>query len=778
MDDEYTTLVVTDKPVDQASFPKPQGKLHWVRGDASEMDWFDDQSDDYLEGADHASSWETEGPEVVKIFVDAFVELIIDFGAPVQVVESFRGNTTEFLTCPDEMTYWGRAKNLSCFFKAKFLRCLPPDVDGYKYCGHWKRWSQSRMHFTRRNVSLWSSTFKLKNAAARLTERAAVVTMHKHRSTVGKEMETDAPVVEKVVRSIMPLLEKAGKYIADRFYAGDWEIPHAASNSACYEDSRRDFGQIGHFMERVFGSGTVVVPGIGFCGFGPQQRAVGTRLDAVMNPGYDYESYEARLSHVEREELPTVKEVHFYEDYVLNGVNYQNSWFETYYFPAAEKVWLNEIFIDALISCDRELALAKVACVLEPFKVRIITKGEAALQYVSGFFQKSVFAFNQTVPAFGLVGRKPSTFDLIDIRDNCGRGDPDSAFGEHSEYVWASSDFSGASDGTNGHYRDCIMDVLICGLPLDIQSIIRACNGSHWVTYPGPLLYPSMEELGPVEGVQQWLGTLMGERTSFPILCYEVLGAHVSNLRRCGDLRPLDAILEGVRINGDDRLALSTRALESEFWEFSEKYLGFKESIGKSYTHTRYANINSQSYICDVMGGTPWKVPVRASGLEHGQKKLDEPFDPTSVLNQILDGCIDTTMEWTVLQRYLVRFADSINSIAAGRNLFAHPSLGGLGNRLPETHGKKRCRRANGELCGHLPGTHWKVSVTLEQQFVASAILRDPGAFLAPVGPTLVQQNPLPQLFETPWDVYGKPSYWDDTAYIWEMDDRYRKELL
>jgi len=508
---------------------------------------------------------------------------------------------------------------------------------------------------------------------------------------------------------------------------------------------------------------------------GPQQRAVGMPLSTVF---LDDDVHQARLSYVDREELPVVKTVDFYEAIVVDGRRYENSWFETFHFPSAEKVWMNEIFIDALKACDCDLALAKVACVLEPFKVRIITKGEAALQYMSGFFQKSIFEFNKTVSCFGLVGRSPSTFDLIDIRDNCGRGNPDSAFGPHSVYKWASSDFSGASDGTNGYYRDCIMDVLIMFLPPHIQAIIQASNGEHLVSYPGSFLFPSMADLGEIEDVHQTLGTLMGERTSFPILCYEVLAAHVSNLRRCGDVRDLDDILKGVRINGDDRLAISTDSLEAEFWEFCEKYLGFKESKGKSYTHEDYANINSQSYICNVLTGTPWKVPVRASGLEHGQKKLDEAFDPTSVITQILDGCFDAAMEWTVLQRFLVRFGVEAERIAAGRNLFVHQSLGGLGNRLPVRHGKKRCIRSNGEICGHPSGSHWKVCVTLEQRFVAGALLEAPGAVTVPYGPSLQESVSLPQLMDIPWDVYGKPTYWNTEEFeLKEMGHRYRAEL-
>lgn len=712
---------------------------------------------------------------VVQQFTASWVTLISDFGAPPSVQRGCENSIRDFVLADDELTYWKRAKNIVCFFKAQYLKNACPDVTGYVFGGAWKRWAKSRMAFNRRNTSLWASTFKLKNAAARLSERAAVATMHQHSKSVSRTFQGDDRLVEESVRTIMPLLEKAAKSIADDFYSGKWESPVAASNSACFESARSDFGQIGHFMRRVFGEQSpLVCPGVGFCGFGPQisagSRPVSVPRDhqdtwgSTETSAYDFDAYLARLDYVEREESPSVKSIRFYEEVTVDGVRYNNSWFETYYFPSSEHFWTNEIQIDALLACTRDEALAKVAAVLEPFKVRIITKGEAALQYVSTAFQQSAFAFNRTVPCFRLVGVAPSTQHLIDLRKN--------AEGVVDDPQWASSDFSGASDGTAGRLRDCLMECLTMHLPLHVRSLLNSCNGDHVVSYPGPLLYPSMRELGEIDPVLQTLGTLMGEKTSFIILCYEVLVAHVSNRRRCGDKRPLERILEGVLINGDDRLAISNRETEDEFWSFCERVFGFKESVGKSYLHPSYANINSQSYLFDLRTvSTPWKVPVRCSGLENGQKKLDEPFDPTCVITQILDGCFDSKMEWLVLQRFFKRFKERINSVAAGRNLFVHQSLGGLGNRLPQKHPHKPCR----DKCYHRFGCEWKVEVTCDQQFVAGALLNEPGSVLEGMGPALPLEDELPQVLETPWDVYGKATYWNQEEFeLKEMSHYYR----
>jgi len=752
------------------------------------------ESDTHVERADFTKAceiaWDSGVKSAVGRFNDAWCTLLSDFGAPPAVLSSFRKGMTDYLYGCDEMTYWARAKNIVCFFKALYLGNPLPDVTGYAFVGHWKRWAKSRMHFTRKNTSLWSSTFKLKNAALRLSPEAAFRTMLKHSISTSAEGSTQESKVDQTVRSIMPLLEKAAESIANDYYSGKWSDPTAASNKACYESSRLNFGQIGHFMERVFGPGCpMVVPEIGFSGLGPVVRA-DAPLPSELTGAYDYDAYERRLRYVEREEDPSVRTRDFYSEIVIDGTRYVNCWATTYYFPNTEKYWMNEIVIDALKCLDRDQALAKVAAVLEPFKVRIITKGEAALQYLSTGFQQSAFNFNKTVPCFRLVGKAPTTADVSSLTETLAERNLE-------DPLWGSSDFSGASDGTMAIFRDRLLDCLVMHLPLHVRSLLAGCNGEHLVEYPKMEFDYRLDGLDDylvkikqmdtgeifiygVPPIVQKLGTLMGEKTSFIVLCYEVLAAHISSQRRCGDKRSLWRLLEEVLVNGDDRLCVTTREREAEFWGFCESYLGFKESKGKSYLHKVYANINSQSYHCDlsILGKKlAHKIPVRASGLEWGQNKLDKPFDPTSVINQILDGCHNSSMEWTVLQRFMARFKVELGQVASGRNLFFHQSIGGLGNRTPNLHPRQRCRRANGEVCGHPTNHKWACPVTDIQWAVAKSVLCEPGSFLVPEGPAPTAEIPqLPMTRQTPWDVYGKPTFWeindrDESDLIWE---RYR----
>lgn len=123
------------------------------------------------------------------------------------------------------------------------------------------------------------------------------------------------------------------------------------------------------------------------------------------------------------------------------------------------------------------------------------------LQYMSTHIQVSMHDYLRTLPCFRLIGKSPFTSDIEEIRDEflkhtvelrrLGLGSLVDAL-----LVWGSADFSGASDGTVSLLRDVLLSLILRFLPIDWQALGAACNGDHFVTYPGPFLYPSMEELG------------------------------------------------------------------------------------------------------------------------------------------------------------------------------------------------------------------------------------------------------------------------------------------
>lgn len=719
-----------------------------------------------------------------RTLIEEFCLLIQDFGAKPPVLNALTRSLEEYLSGISELDFWSRAKKLLCFFKAKFLKEREPDVTGYNFSGHWKRWALSRMKAGVKNTSLWGTVFKLKNAAKRLSPFVAFVQSYQHSLKTAMPFDEDTLEITAAIDTIEPLLLRAARHLQADYERG-FTAPPTTSLNACVERKRCEGGQLGELCSLVFGPGTE---------FSVPEILMGERPEP---PFCNYDDY---LSYMRYEELQSwgVLQYTFWSELIIDGVVYRECYATTMHMDKLETFWLTKIKAKADKKALGEIR-AKVVAILEPFKVRIITTGQVSLQYTSTFFQKSMLEFNRKVPAFRLVGKAPTTLDIEDLLHDLDGRLP-------GEKVWGSRDFSGATDGTASFLSSELLRRLVRFLPDDEVAILTACNGPHTVTYPvhivrsdeagtvpieyepylhlleteevEPGLWKPVVEFGgrddlgaPVWNIKfkilpikQRLGTLMGEKTSFIILCYEVLVAHISALRRCGDARSLKVLLLEVLINGDDSACVTNAVIEENFWAFCAKYLGFTESVGKSYKHKTYVNINSQSYLCPIVaGGHCTKVPIRAVGLEAGKKKIaGDVFDPTTVIREILAGCYNPAMQWTVLQRFLVRHTVAIRKNTSGRNLFVAVSLGGCGNPLPAHHGRARCRSSQNVVCHHGRGLHWDARLTDLQREVATDILLQPDAHAAVFGPLpRPERARQPEASREPWDVIGQPTAWD-----------------
>lgn len=284
-------------------------------------------------------------------------------------------------------------------------------------------------------------------------------------------------------------------------------------------------------------------------------------------------------------------------------------------------------------------------------------------------------------------------------------------------------------------------------LPPHAQRVPNLCNGNHWVRY-NPLVTSAQSTL-------QRTGTLMGERTSFPILCLEVAGAHVAAIRRCYGNRPnFWRILKAVAINGDDRFAYTTKWADEVFWKVCNG-LQFSESVGKSYWHPVYANINSQSY-SSFETGFSVKTGYFASGLFFGQKKLaTDDFVPSEVVTAVLDSCLNARMEHDVMSSFIRRWRGELATQLAGRNLFIPVVLGGCGHRPPQdrvTVYEKGARRIEKRV-------KFRILVSEKQQNLASELYwSDPRIW---VDPPLAMEKPESACKKEVWDTRGVLTFWD-----------------
>lgn len=444
-------------------------------------------------------------------------------------------------------------------------------------------------------------------------------------------------------------------------------------------------------------------------------------LDETVEDYLSYEWHENLLKLVDTEEPHVERRVVQHGDYVSDE--------DVITYPASKAYFdkWTRFHLDSILESD-ELPVCRVVAVCEPLKVRVITVSDALTNYFSTWYQKTVHKILKKYVCFQLLGGAPFSALVDDVaRHSFGSG----------ELCFDSSDFSGASNGTPKLFRELILDACTSRLPWVQRRIQEICNGNHIVVYPAwTFLLP----------VMQTRGTLMGRKTSFPILSLQVLASHVWALRLAGDKRNFWDLIKGVRVNGDDRITRYDKRTFDIYWDCCRR-LQFGASLGKSYFHPKYANINSQSYHWTPDGFR--KIGSLYCGLLHGQKKLaTDVFDPTAVVTTLLDSCLDEKMEHRVLRMYLKLHKKSLQAHTCDRNLFLPEVLGGCGQRAPRG---------------------WSWVLTQDQQRLASYLYQE-DLFLwdarVPHGPHL--RVPCPERHA--WDVEGLPTYWEQIRKLQDGD--------
>jgi len=355
---------------------------------------------------------------------------------------------------------------------------------------------------------------------------------------------------------------------------------------------------------------------------------------------------------------------------------------------------------------------ARIQAVLEPLKVRVISKGPAQPYYRMKRLQKTLHTVLRSYPCFRLTGK---TFEMEDINDILNLLQP----GDH----WFSIDYSSATDNLAYTLSRRIMNLIIDSMPVEVQVEARKVLGLHLLWYPGE----------KVSRGQMRNGQLMGSPLSFPILCLANLGLYLhvtQNLHQNRGLTDNERFLS-VLINGDDMVYAAPKKLWAKHVRIGSE-VGLTMSVGKAYCHSEYLNINSTSCHCQIptpgskraeilqidrdyhrnlasglMTRPPvrdtWKprmIPFFNSGLFMGQRKVlkddrDNESNLVSTINEILCGCWNDEQRVHVLKVLMVKYRDEIlnesriivkeNGIrqVQSRNLFFPTSLGGMGVNCP-----------------------------------------------------------------------------------------------
>jgi len=244
---------------------------------------------------------------------------------------------------------------------------------------------------------------------------------------------------------------------------------------------------------------------------------------------------------------------------------------------------------------NRRFSVVEVCEVLEPLKVRLISKGNPYTYYYSKFFQKDLWKYMSNFSCFRLTGRPLKVSDFHSLERGSGvcypLSDIEECIMDEAQYGYVSGDYKGATDSLNIQVTKTIFECFLArtNMPEDAKDILRSVLYEQYLTYG--------RDTQVVGSGLQLNGQLMGSPLSFPILCWSNLIAYIisyenyfDNLLVMGDsefqlnTEQILSLRKGVLVNGDDILFRSS--LEHyEFWKQAVKSFGFELSIGKNYRH-------------------------------------------------------------------------------------------------------------------------------------------------------------------------------------------------
>lgn len=661
---------------------------------------------------------------------------------PQVLLAEFQQQARAYLTCDDEMTFVARAKFLLCAPMARYLKNeAPPSPDVvYVWRGRVRRWMRSRMSFCAKNTHLWWSFYQAKRACAPVSEGYVKYTYEKHRRQMAASDPIDEETFSLIMAQLEPVLDELASGLDGSHQRGgflesgdDGPRPsgrdvHVASTSACYESTVKDGGQRGHLAKVYAG-------------------------DRMISTEYDLHSMK------------------WFPRVVIDGVLRFNT-VVTFYSPRVdgflESVVQDEVRLwDDLGGVPR--SGVRLPCmiqgIIEPLKVRVISKGPAAPYYLAKSFQKALHSLMRRMDCFRLIGRPMSPTDLLDLDAHSVR------LRMFEGRSWFSIDYSAATDGLSARLSAAILARLF---PSGMSQWERARLMS--VLAPHRCEYPPKTGIEPVDEVN---GQLMGSILSFPILCLANLGLFLAVIRN--DSRPLKDKLAGVLVNGDDMLYVAPPSLYGEHAALGKK-CGLELSVGKSYVHPTFASANSTCFHAPLdqkprFNSAFTRTSVRQvnflnTGLFFGNSKVMrvdsiagsdvKDMGRLAVVGALLSGCWSARQELDLAKMYFALHRDEIQAEAQGRNYFIHRSLGGCGATVPEgwvwtTTARHRAiafdcaARISGSWVetpvGRLGGVECKVFGPREAPSVPDLFSRDRAPWEAPDEPTAREPARWPTVF-------------------------------
>lgn len=342
-----------------------------------------------------------------------------------------------------------------------------------------------------------------------------------------------------------------------------------------------------------------------------------------------------------------------------------------------------------------------VSAVLEPLKVRLITKGSSRNMHLSRFYQKDLWNYLYKYPQFRLLG---TTLDASHLDDILRREESSGLTGFDQ---WVSGDYSSATDNLSIDFTKLFFEESLANCAdfikeepwrsREVADVLRSVLYEQMLHYP-----PAQERMGGLSPVLQENGQLMGSVLSFPILCAINLCAYWRSIVRyiqINDPRSeIDILREvpfwklPVLVNGDDILFRSNE-VHYQIWQEEIKRVGFSLSLGKNYIHPTILTVNSQIYQHIPSLKIFRKRTYLNTGLLLGQSKVTGRDNARVApiwdwYDEVVEGAAAPRRAH---RRFLFHHRDRIRdltkiSLGSKRfhtNIFLDREVGGLGFRNP-----------------------------------------------------------------------------------------------
>ncbi|APG77096.1 RNA-dependent RNA polymerase [Beihai narna-like virus 2] len=375
--------------------------------------------------------------------------------------------------------------------------------------------------------------------------------------------------------------------------------------------------------------------------------------------------------------------------------------------PDVDEDWLDYVSVASQL---QDIDCRPVA-LLEPFKVRVITRGSAPAYQLARAYQRIIAPLVGKNPAFRLT-RGPAKMDHInDLLEKaqgpsaeyieafeCGARRSTLEAEDYSsgtwrpEGIWVSGDYESATDLLNATLSEICLDRILHNLdaPYEHRRTLFGCLTRH-----------TLHSADDSKVAPQINGQLMGSPLSFPILCMVNAAVTRKAIEVCTGRKKLlkdHAML----INGDDVLFHLRSIAEYEVWKTFTAGAGLKFSLGKNYVSRSYLVINSEIFKIrphvNFFGERKWicdrSLPIINMGHVYVQKKSSSKLQSEQSMygthylqkDSLKDSCEDFVEAHPLDKRCFAlskwisaRKHELDTCLPKGMSYFVHESLGGLG---------------------------------------------------------------------------------------------------